>query len=298
MKKKCLIMALLLLAFYFPSSTIAHKEQKKHYEDIELVLFGKEDAGLTGEEKRKLQAIEWAEGLAIDQFNGNNAETLKKLRELEIRDLPDDVTTTKAEDPIKGINYSSIFSEHRQYTHKGWDLSPSPYIDDLANWAVRRNIMLRAAEYTFGLRYNPIKPDSQCDAFCALVYYVHIIGDQENDSKYAPAAIIIPLGRKNAENTNNANESNPDIVSQLQYYLPRLFKEQQNSLTYKAMMLHLAIFGRTVRRLDDNGSVKGENIAKYQKAAEKLIHILSYYIPTLLRSEPFFTNTFSSVLQG
>ena len=297
MKRFFWIMALLLLVTSFPSISIAHEKQKEHYLEIELVLFGKENEDLKGEEKRKLQAIEWAEGLAIDQCNGNNAEILNKLRELGIQDLPDDVVTTKLEDPLKGINYQSSFNEHRQYTHKGWDLSPSPYIDDQANWAVRRNILLRTAEYAFELRYNPIKPDAQCDAFCALVYYIHIIGDQENDSKYAPASVIIPLGRKNAENTNNANESNPDIFSQLQYYLPRLFKDQTGSITYRLMMIHLDLMSKEVRRLDDGGIVRAENIAKYQKYAKKLINVLHYYIPSLLKGEAFFTKAFPSIIQ-
>lgn len=295
MKKAiCSILVILFVFSLFPAESSAHGDRKEHFNDIEHVLFGKNYKTYYDElpidTKRKVRAIEYASILTLDQYNETDHTLLMGLEKLGVPDLPKNVTDTKDEYEF-GINYRSYPNEHRKYTHRGWDYLYSD-LDDIANWPVRKNILLNTARVVFKLDNFTNDKESQGYAFCALVYYIHIIGDQEKDSQYADCEKIIPLGRNNAQKTQKSSNTS-DVFLELEYYLPRLFKEQQGSVLYIALMLRLKMLSKQVRKLDENGKVTGkDNIDKYQTCAKKMMKVLRFYIPKLLKNESFFTAVF------
>ena len=291
---KCIILALIILLFSIPTDAFAHGDRREHFNDIELVLFGVKDGdygkskSLSREAKKKLRAIEYASILTLDQYNGTDSTLLLHLKLMgNIPDLPPDVIATKSDNSL-GINYKSYPNIHRAFTHRGWDYS---YLIDEANWEVRKNILINTVNAVFTFSKPANQRESKGYAFCALIYYIHIIGDQEEDSAYAPAEIIMPLGRDNTENTNNTNESNPDVFSQLAFYLPRLFRDQTDSLNYLLLMKRLDFLSKKVRKVAEGGVSKKEE-AEYQRYAKKLLTILSQHIPSLLENESFFSDVF------
>lgn len=267
---------------FVPATTgVAHPKAQDHYLELELVLFGKKYAGPS---KEALTLLEYASTLAIDQYKGSDADKLAKLAGAGIPGLPPNVTDAKEQNE-KGINYTASPNTHREATHRGWDWYYQP--SDKSNWPARKNILLSTANKVFAFSLVSGQYDRQCNSLCALIYYVHLIGDHQEDSKYKSDGAITSLAEK------NYNASNIDIFYELEKHLPILFANQRDSWTYMRMMSKLGVLGKEVRKL--TGSREGvtpEKTSQYHEYARELIGILSTYVPSLLKQEKFFSNAF------
>lgn len=240
--------------------------------------------------REAIEAIECAAYLCPDQFNGNGKDELNTLIVYGVPGIPKS---------IDEINFTSNW-QHRRYTHLGWVPVEHP---DVGNWDMRKEILLATVNkvFDFGPFTDPIifgwKVDytDQCNSFCALVYYVHILGDNEALSTFdqykKEGSYVIPLGRTHPSN------SNPDIIWELtELYLPKLFSESvKASNDYKTLIQKLTGLGSEVRSLAGRtgGINSEERFQEYKGYCDQLLEILSTYIPKLLMQEPFFKKVFA-----
>ena len=125
--------------------------------------------------------------------------------------------------------------QHRQYTHRGWNDQINYLFDEdqkerwLKRKEVLRNTVYKVFDYNqqpFWLSWLPFfhdeKSEMKYDSFCALVYYVHILGDYLEDSNYQQFNGNTN-GRKVAFARSHADEENIDLFFELQIHLSKLF---------------------------------------------------------------------------
>ena len=289
MKKR--VIALLLAAAMFvtcmpPAS--AH-ERKEHDSELEWVLFGDRNyKNAHSNVEDIIQALEDAVYLAVDQYNGNGKKELENLRSMGVRNLPRS---------IDEFDFSGNYA-HRKYTHRGWDLEYS----EKAHWPIRKSILTNTVQKVlFDAENQPLSwfpwlsekvystPElrKQRDSFCALLYYVHILGDHIEAEKYTQLAYVAPL-------TQVHDAQNPGIIPDIEQHLSVVFASQKASFTYAALMGELDNLKLKAEKLDSStgGVNTPEKFEKYHQCAEELLKTLSAYVPQLLKNEPFFSNHF------
>ena len=302
------IISFLIVVFVCTLSvlTVFAHNRNKHDEDIEYVLFGNKDYKNThpGNNNTIIQAIEDAAYLCIDQFNGHGEKELNNLNNNE--KIPGIVQS------IDEIDFPGN-STHRYYTHRGWNIT---YTDkeDKAHWPKRKEILFKTVETKLFSRdkpntfvqklsklfYGENDNTKQCESFCVLLYYIHILGDH------------IEAGEKNAsggekslkEKTNSLSHiaplahtndrDNPGIIPDLIKYCAILFQDQSNTTRYQSLMLDLQELSDESEMIyESTGGVNTEEkFEKYNKCATELLDKLSEHVSELLKNEAFFADVF------
>ena len=289
------IFALLLICcFTFSSAAYAlidrseSEDRKKHDADIEMVLFGERNYKSTHPViKEKIQALQDATYLALDQFNNGGAKALDFLRERGIPDLP----STIGEFKFKG-NYS-----HRLFTHRGWNLGN----EKDAKWSIRVKILRNTVHNElFQALDTPLswfpwaegvvfgkKDTKQQESFCILLYYIHVLGDHLQAEKFTDLAYISPLVRPN-------NKDNPGLIPEVLLCMKDLFSSQINSYAYISLKQELEnIQDRSEVLINSSGGINTEEkFTGYHQCADDVLNVLSQYIPQLLDNETFFHDAF------
>lgn len=268
--------ALMCIMFMMLSHKSYAHDKDGHNTDLEEVLFG-EFTSLSSHAESAIEALEDAAYLTIDQFNGNGEPELKYLREryLNVSWLPKD---------IYEIDFKSN-TQHRSFTHRGWEYY---YINDKAHWNRRKKILLNTCRKELsksdcieeGRSYEDI-----CDSFSALVYYVHIIGDHNEDKSYKKTSLKMELGgRKDDES----------IIAEIQKHEKILFADQVLSLKYIVFNRKLSSLNKKISKLvnSDGGVDSTEKFEKYHQYGEELMGLLKEYIPDLLQRESYFSDAF------
>lgn len=276
MKKKLLF--LVIFQVYINSFCFSHGAEK-HDEFFKLVLFGA-DISLSEKEIDKLTLLDYSSRVAIDQYNGSYKIELNFLKSKGIQTIAQ----------LKFIDYSSN-SHHQRYTHRGWTFS---YVTETGNWPLRKQLILDTSRKVFSF-----KSSEQNDAFAALIYYVHILGDHDGD-KISNTMDRIALGGRSDK---------LDILDELSnIYIPKLFKNQKmevnalceklRSINYKCSNLLRkkgdGFNDRNVKR--DAIELSAEEYKIYQEYAKETLRILAEEIPVLLKKEKWFVKTFPSAL--
>lgn len=295
-----LVLAFLLFTSLIPVA-FAHPNQGAHDTDLSEFLFG-EGYYLTGEKKAKFQAIADAAALCIDQFSSNEDQESKKplfdsldqrigfsftFEDIELQKLPG------------GINASA--KNHRRYTHRGWNFKDYP-TEMQKLWERRKLILtatvnkelfgkdpgiLRRFKWVEGLVYSEEACNDQCEAFCELVYYLHILGDYEEATSYSSEfQQLIPLIR-DPEDT-----SAPAMIDELIKLVPTLFDSQSWSTPVLIQELERIKADAEKIMLVQGGIRTQEQFDSYKACAIDLIDTLKNYIPGLLKNTAFFSNAF------
>lgn len=273
--RKILLIFLVTFSLTFP---ITAYEKDEHDKILQLVLFGSNK----NYSESKMDALNAACYLAIDYFNDSSSgvRCRKALVELGVKNLPG----------LTLINYSSNGMEHERYTHLGWNHNYGS--SDKANWEERKKILINSVDKICKFKKNE---QIKKEAFSALCYYVHILGDHENNAETTRLKRI-PLtsekgyipnrNGKQCLDSGEPEQSNPTICNDLIFYIGRLFKGKEDSLYFINIM---------------NGLTKNENrfrnyekidIAEYRKCATEIIKLLQDNIPYLLQNEEFFNRGF------
>lgn len=294
------VLLICLIAILWSTPALAHLNQNEHYRDIEKVLFGEEV--LTRQQRIStmllddpandaLISLEHATAIALDQYKGLYQDLLDRLNEYGVPYLPPDAITTKDQDE-RGINFQSSPSLHRSFTHRGWTFAYQP-VSSKANWPVRQDIMIQTAKRVFD---PALLDDTRCDAFCAVLYYIHVLGDLLPDSKEKDEGITIQLIQRGASTRNPAENS--DIFLEFERYLGILFRDQQGSESYRRMMDKLRDLRKEVVKVSgDFSSFPNKNdpeaMKVYHEYADRLYkEVLIKYVHHLLSLEPFFQKVF------
>lgn len=258
----------------------------EHDSYLEQVLFGTCDFkdSQTESVKEKIQMLEYASYLAVDQCGSKGADELKFLKKQKVKNLPQ----------LEEFALTDIFfGNHRNYTHRGWN-----YVytiqkgekHDKANWQVRKKLLCSTVNkvFDFGLGNELFgKVCGQCNSFSALIYYVHILGDHIASDSYKVNDLTIPLARE------HAYEDNPDVFWEIKTYCEILFSSQKNSATYSSFMQELdnmAIQARSLVAV--RGGINEANFEQYHDYSKELMDLLIDYVPLLLENENFFKAEF------
>lgn len=299
------IIAILLLVVFFVGSApaaYAHKKQQAHDADLKKVLFGSESIYLSGDKGLSFQAIANAAALTIDQFSSSKVSDRKPSGKLTHEKLLKnlDKLGIKAkvakfdEIDLNTDNGSSITANtHRKYTHLGWNYKYQT--PDEAFWPKRKQLLIDTVYWVLFnrdaiLAEIPIrwdyKSDEQCEAFCAVVYYIHILGDHIEGDTSQKLEYIEPL--------QYTDVFRPGLITEIKEQLQILFMSQRGSWKYAGLMDAITTLEveseeeyKTWGSLDTNEKCKIN-----QEYANEVLDALSMYVPGLLMKEPFFASRF------
>lgn len=306
MKRRILTTLLLLMLFVgIVSSAAAHDSQSEHDKDLKLVLFGSRDKLLSGDEKEAFRAIANAAALTIDQFSANATKRSKEkeyndlqseLQMMGLPELPVDFDSIDLNCKVTKDGKNITANTHRKYTHLGWNYNKYP---DAEFWKRRKQILLHTVNWTLfnsnaAFSWLPwvsdalYSPSEQCEAFCALVYYIHILGDHIGGDKPEKMTNIEPL-------IQYTNMTTPGIIAELKEQLQIVFFSQITSWTYAGLIQELTSLEiKAEQNCATWGAVDTEEkCKKNQEYAKELLEILSRSVPNLLKNEPFFADHFN-----
>ena len=126
---------------------------------------------------------------------------------------------------------------------------------------------------------------NQKDSFCALIYYIHILGDRIADEKYYENAVIMELGGRSDKQ---------DITHELITNIEILFSDQKHTYKYQHVISKLESYDNKISDLKKrtNGVYKGDDFKEYREYANGIMEVLMYNIPEMLKSERFFYEVF------
>ena len=282
MKRLLSILLLILIVIGPCAKPVYAKKGEEHKKDYRDVIFG--TSKLSDIEKAVADAFAAAAFLTIDQYKNTGQNQLDVLKTYGIQNLP-----TIEEISIEGKG------KHRTYAHNGWDSEIHPlkyrntYNDSQwdKKWKLRKGIIEKTVNKTFDFNWwsgipiigNKLPTSSEeCDSFCALIYYIHLIGDHVETHTLDEYKCLMPLGGRFITET---------IVSELEYHCEVLFAEQTDTLVYSQLQ-------KSLRKIDNDclklGIISEDTIDKNHEIANELLDELKRYIPKLLKEEAFFTN--------
>lgn len=290
MRRKAVALILLVVCIFANCPTTFAHSNEEHYKDMETVLFGYQAASIMSdaEKKKKMQYLEHATSFAIDQVNGFLGTYLEELRRFGIPNLPASIT-----DGIEsgGINFTANPQVHRRYTHLGWTKEYEKGYET-ANWPLRKQIIVETVKKVLNADDNTIN-----DSFGAILYYIHLLGDMQNDSKRTERDQVIPLIEKHGLSDIFVYKADKDIFTELYHYLPLLFENKVNKTYqsyYTSMMRDIRnLYSRAKQTMKDNSEEDKKeydnNLTPNQldSYSKELLEILRKYMPTLLEQTIF-----------
>lgn len=295
------IALVLVLIFLIPCCAYAHPYQVDHDKELKYVLFGNEYKLLPTDQNQAFQHIADAVAFCIDQFSVT--ETAKSKSKL-YNDLKGAVSLPYTFEEVElqkdefGRNVTG--KTHRKYNHRGWEFSEYPL---KGLWMKRQEIVRLTVNKVFfsnnggflSFSWLPWNQGSssmykkQVEAFCALLYYVHLLGDYLEATSYSSEVqTLAPISA-------SRDKKSPSIVGDLKdKYLPDLFPTQTGERLYKKMIGELEEIGnRADECLYAEGNIQTqEQFDAYHSCAEDLLEVLNDFIPELIRNEAFFTHVF------
>lgn len=264
------VLSVILLSFSFVrTSAFSREDHDKYMNNVLFKSFKiiENDKSVADE----IEALECASYLTIDQFNGGGQNELDTLKKYDVGSIPVS---------IQSIDYSGN-AYHRKATHRGWNAELIYENDTLERWKIRKQILVSTVDKIFDFKGDNKKQDS----FCALIYYIHVLGDRLADEKYYPNYVIMELGGRPDED---------DIVHELIKNIEILFQNQKKTYKYKHVISKLKTYNSKIYDLlkDNKGIIEGEAFTDYHNYAKDIMEVLECNIPEMLKNEAFFREVF------
>lgn len=289
---------LLFLMFLCITESVYAKLQfgiPSHAEDLSRLLTGKGYDANGGKGNIFLTGFTHIMSLSVDSTHKTDGEPMRDVNKaieylnqyqnkLKIRNLPN-----VKEYLTPGGN------THGVYTHLGWD---HIYPDDdkyQGRWMIRTNtrwlIRKKFLSEFLGNHFNFFLNNKKRDSFAALLYYVHILGDHEdNDVKTAHTRIPI---KSLDEQINDPQwrgwyeydtrwKPQTTIILELNKHIPIIFRGQENTRYYRNIVNGL------------NGTFLPEN---QKEKARWILGILFDNVPYLLKNESFAKGFYNNMLK-
>ena len=285
------LVGLAVLTATFPA--YAHPTQEEHYKEIKAVLFGDHQYPTCKDAKSKIEDIEYASYLTIDQFKGDGKDHFLKLKEDGMSGLPLTFNTINYEShpdyPDKKINANT----HHLYTHEGWDRDYSAKNSKAERfWTARRNVLNGTLNTLFNFsKVTLFGYNDKCNSLAGIIYYVHILGDYEEADNYKKIAYLTPLAGKAEIATEQ--DKDYDMITSLKSYITILFADQDTKDIIRELEKIEKKAGKIYR--SPGGVNTDEEFGEYHGCAVEILEILKKYIPGMLRKETFFTDVFYPV---
>lgn len=219
----------------------------------------------------QIKALECASYLTIDQFNNNGQKDLDFLLTYGVKGIPSRVSD---------ISFNASGTTHRSYTHRGWDFQYPTVTKEL--WLARKQILLSTADKIFDFQEDDVKKDS----FCALIYYIHILGDHMDDTSY-----LIKNGLKMDVGGRIDKE---DIIHELLHHIEIIFSDQKHTNKYRSLTGALERYNDRLAKIvrSDGGINTAEKFQQKQEYTDNLMKLLTMYLPEMLKEEQFFYDVF------
>lgn len=219
----------------------------------------------------EIKALECASYLVIDQFNNNGQKDLDFLLDYGVKGIPSDVSD---------ISFNASGTTHRSHTHRGWDCQQYSVTKEL--WPIRKQILLNSADKIFDFKGN----EAQKESFCALIYYIHILGDHMDDTSY-----LIKNGLKMDVGGRIDKE---DIIHELLKHIKIVFADQKHTHKYRSLTGALERYNSRLAKIvrSEGGINTDEKFEQKQEYTKNLKELLTMYIPEMLKEEAFFSEIF------
>lgn len=266
-----LLLCVALIISMVPIRSEAY-ERKDHDALMLKILFRKyEYACNDSSVQDELSVLTSACYLTVDQFNNYGQTYLDELIAYGVKNIPSQVSE---------IGFSASGRNHRNFTHRGWNFDYGGEMK--TKWPIRQDILRNAVGTVFNFNGN----DKQKEAFCELLYYIHILGDHDDDASYKVSnGLKIDVGGRHDKE---------DIIHKLLDLLPVLFPDQTNTHKYRALTTNLRSINSELDKLVNSigGINTDEEFAERQVLVADVIEILSLYLPEMLKKEPFFNDVF------
>jgi len=270
--KWLIILSCAVLAFGNLSKTSFAYERDDHDAYMTEVLFKnfkevENDSSIQDE----IEALACASYLVIDQFNNNGQKDLDFLLTYGVKGIPAKVNE---------ISFNASGTTHRSHTHRGWDFQLYTVTKEL--WPVRKQILLNTADAIFDFQGDEAKKDS----FCALVYYIHILGDHMDDSSY-----FVKNGLKMDVGGRVDRE---DIIHELLKHIEIVFADQKHTHKYCSLTGELERYNSRLAKIvrSEGGINTDEKFQQKQEYTGNLMKLLTMYLPEMLKEEQFFYDVF------
>lgn len=265
------LLSVVLLVGYVSQTSYAY-EREEHDEYMLEVLFKnfkefENDSGIHDE----IKALECAAYLVIDQFNNNGQKDLNYLLSYGVKGIPKDISS---------ISFNASGTTHRSHTHRGWDFQLYTLTQEI--WPVRKQILLNTADKIFDFQGNEVKKDS----FCALIYYIHILGDHIDDTSYqVKNGLKMDVGGR---------ADREDIIHELLKHIENVFEDQKHTHKYRTLIGALERYNSRLAKIvrSDGGINTDEKFQQKQEYTKNLMKLLTMYLPEMLKEEPFFYDVF------
>jgi hypothetical protein len=285
MLKKCLYFIFLIL--FTLQSTLWAKDTfndksggSGHAGDISKLLLGLDYYALDDNKKTIITGLAYALCLTVDSTMNMDTE----IPHYQAKNAMDYLQEKQAILKWNTIpNFRTFLtpggSSHGYYTHLGWD---HIYADNEysyfcnTRWKTRKEIFLDVLSKAFNFS---LFSGGKKDSLGALFYYVHILGDHEDDS-ITNAHTRIPIYDFNEQawdagwaGWNEDEQWRPEttIVDELNKHLPIIFHDQITGPVFNNLI-------NEINRLPWGGQ---------KEKAKYLLDSLHFYIPFLLQEEPF-----------
>ena len=294
MRRRLTALLLCLALCLLPAPQAGAHDAGEHWKEIRYVLFGQErtPSSLDKDQRQKLNDLLYATQLCIDQFGGSCASYLSSLHNNHYRHLPKSISE---------IDLYATANDHRLYTHRGWnesyeDMSNGENPDWTQRWQQRKKLLTDVAEQIFDFdgRWSVFDVlgypcTTECDAFCRLLYYVHLLGDHAAFTTYSYNRVIKGQQGKN-QVMPLASTRGDCVFSELQEAAMELFGETETSELNRELE---EIKGRVIELLNDPEAMKSqEDLDKYKGFIQDVLDTLAKYIPNLLKETDFFSKVF------
>lgn len=320
-KRICaLLLALFLLlpcvqtTFVFADTASDKRSFPKNDHDgpFEEIVFKNEkfsDKVASAKIKKSVENIEYAAYLCIDLSHGQQTSDSKKLEALKksyglkwsLLGLPSEL------EQIILVGISA--GDHRTYTHKGWnyDYSKDKRFETYkegalqTNWTYRKRILLGTVSFECGLtdhlvlrnlsnrHFERCKQCKQLDAFCHLIYNIHILWDHQEDIDKHKKKVSSPNDYTRFD-VSEQQIGVVDLINELISLGDDLFLKSssawRNGLKINLLRMKEKFTGMST------SFPKQKKFREYVDCFSELIEILKKNINDLLMQESFFKNTF------
>lgn len=272
---KRIFACLLILAIIFNSTSTVYAYERAGHDELMLDVMFKNFKEIDNDKtvQKEISALESACYLTIDQFNESGQKDLDFLNTYGVKGLPKS---------INDIKISAGPNTHRNHTHRGWDYG---YVGEAAvKWPKRQELLKKTVDTVFDFGGN----NAQRDAFCELLYYVHILGDHIDDTSYKiNNGLKIGVGGRTDQY---------DITHKLLDCIEIVFSEQKHTHKYRSLTSAIerynSRFSKIVR--SEGGIDTEEKFQQYNEYTKDFFKMLTMYIPEMLKDEPFFAEVFYS----
>lgn len=316
-KRICaLLLALFLLlpcvqaTFVFADTRLFPKND--HDGPFEEIVFEHEDFSDTvasAKIKKSIENIEYAAYLCIDLSHGKATHDKEKLETLkENYGLKWSLLGLPSE--LQQIKLKIFAGNHRTCTHKGWnyDYSKDDGFETLSkegtlqtNWTYRKRILLGTVSFECGLtdhlvlrnlsnrHFERCKQCKQLDAFCHLIYNIHILWDHQEDIDEHKGKVSSPNDYTRFD-VSKQQIGVVDLINELISLGDDLFLNSssawRNGLKINLVRMKEKFTGMST------SFPKQKKFREYVECFSELMKTLKENINDLLVQESFFKNTF------